>query len=142
MPTKHNKLRYQSADKPRARLTLTGCVYLQYRDEEAIAAAQKGDVMLYPSVEALHTIRQGEYDTTGHAGYFKADVCDGKTWQPLLLTGLFDARENHFSKSERPADTFSFCAPIVQDLKGRMVERTYREHFRLLDDENEEENKT
>lgn len=133
MPTKHNKKRYQSKTKERQQIMLTGQVYLQYEDEEKIPQASKGDLLAWPQNEALHTTRLGEYDQTGFSGYFKVDVHDGKEWRALLLNDIFPGREHHFSKSECPIDTYALCADILRSLKDRVVERTYREHYELQD---------
>lgn len=128
------KVTYQSKAKPRVTLTLTGRVFLMYRDDEAALAAAKGDLLVYPSCNALHTIRQGDYEGMGHAGYFKADICDGREWRPLLAAPLFPHRENHFSKRERPIDAFSLCLEILRGCAGREVTRTYREHYEFIEE--------
>jgi hypothetical protein len=127
--TRHNKVRYQSKPKPRVTIELTGDVYLMYRDEETIAVAKKGDLMLYPYNEALQTIRQGEYDEKGFSGYFKVDVYDGREWRLVLLNDIFPKREHHFSKTERPIDTYGLCEDILRRMAGTTLVRTYREHY-------------
>jgi hypothetical protein len=127
--SKRNKVRYQSTPKRRVELKLTGKVYLRYEDEEAIAGASKGDLMVYPYNEALNAVRQGEYDSTGFSGYFKADVFDGREWRLVLLNDIFPNRENHFAKSERPIDTYILCAEILRGMSGKILLRTYREHY-------------
>lgn len=128
---KHNKLRYQVKEKPKVTIVLTGVVFLQYVDDEAALHAKKGDLLVYPNNEALHSTRLGEYGSTGFTGYFKVDIADGKTWQPLLLNELFENKEHHFSKSERPIDTYNICAEILRNKAGMTVIRTYREHYQL-----------
>lgn len=129
---KHNKLRYQVKEKTRVTIALTGVVFLQYVDDEAALQAQKGDLLVYPQNEALHSTRLGEYGITGLTGYFKVDISDGKTWQPLLLGEIFENNEHHFSKTERPIDTYKLCAEILRNQSGAIVVRTYREHYQLL----------
>ena len=129
MAGKRNKIRYQSAPKQRVTLTLTGKVYLRYRDDDAIEHAAKGDLMVYPYNEALNTIRQGDYESTGFSGYFKADVCDGREWRLILLNDIFPHHENHFSKTERPIDTYRLCEEILTAMAGETLLRTYREHY-------------
>ncbi len=129
MGGKRNKVRYQSTPKKRVEIILTGMVYLMFRDEDAIATAQKGDLLVFPNNEALHTNRQGEYEATGFTGYFKVDVCSGKEWLPVLIQSIFPEHENHFSKSERPIDTFNLIAEILEGMKEKTLLRTYREHF-------------
>lgn len=126
------KISYQSKDKPRPTITLTGVIFLQYVDDEAALAAEKGDLLVYANNEALHTTRLGEYGSTSFSGYFKVDICDGKIWQPLLLNELFKYNENHFTKTERPIDTYNLCREILIALKDSVVTRTYREHYHLL----------
>jgi hypothetical protein len=126
---KRNKIRYQSKPKPRVTLALSGKVYLRYVDDEAIAAAGKGDAMVYPYNEALNSLRQGDYGSTGFAGYFKVDVHDGREWRLVLLNDIFPHRENHFSKSEYPIDTYRLCREILEGMQGKTLLRTYREHY-------------
>lgn len=139
MSGKKNKKRYQVREKPKTYITCTGRIYLQYRDEEAIEQAQKGDLLFFPSVESLHTIRQGDYESTGYAGYFRVDVCDGKAWQPVLLSTLFPGREHYFAKKERPLDTFEHCAELLRQRGEIMLYRTYREHYAVEGSEEEVE---
>jgi hypothetical protein len=128
---KHNKVRYQAKEKTKVTITLTGVVFLQYIDDEEARHAQKGDLLVYPHNDALNTTRQGEYEGTGFSGYFKVDVSDGKEWQPLLPTGIFKNNEQHFSKSERPIDTYNLCTEILRGFAGSTIVRTYREHYEL-----------
>ncbi len=130
--TKRNKLRYQVHEKTKVTITLTANIFLQYRDdEEEILHAQKGDMLVYPNNDALNTTQQGEYEKTGFSGYFKVDVSDGKTWQPLLLNEIFKHNENYFSKSERPIDTYNLCLEILRGRTGAVISRTYREHYKI-----------
>ncbi len=128
---KRNKVRYKSNPVERIEIILTGQVFLQYVDDEAIESAAKGDLQVYPYNDDLHTTNQGEYDETGFSGYFKADVYDGRKWCLVLLNDIFVNQENHFSKKERPIDTYELCLSILQKLKGRILLRTYREHYYL-----------
>lgn len=128
---KRNKIRYQSTPKEKKLITLSGQVFLQYADDEAIEKAEKGDLMLYPYNEALHTTRQGDYGSTGFSGYFKVDVSDGKQWCLVQTGALFPHNEHHFAKSERPIDTYALCAEIVRGFAGRALVRIYREHYEL-----------
>ena len=130
---KHNKLRYQVKEKPKVTIILTGVVFLQYVDDEAALQAQKGDLLVYPYNEPLNTTRQGDYNNTGFTGYFKADVCDGKVWQPLLLGDIFKNNEQYFAKTERPIDTYNLCAEILRNQAGVTLIRTYREHYQPAD---------
>ena len=127
------KITYKSAPVVRIPITLTGVVWLRYRDEEEMAAAKKGDLMLHPYHEALRGHRAGDYESTGFAGYFKLDVHDGHDWRPVIVTGIFSQREQYFSKSERPIDTYNLCVELLTALKDRVVVRTYREHYELED---------
>ncbi len=126
---KRNKIRYQSTPKKRVEIVLTGQVHLMFRDEEAISIANKGDLLVFPNNEALNTNRLGEYEGTGFSGYFKVDVCSGKEWLPVLTQSIFPDYENHFSKTERPIDTFGICADILKAMQGKILLRTYREHY-------------
>jgi hypothetical protein len=124
------KITYTAKPVRRIEIILTGKVLLQFRDEEEVAENNKGDLLVFPECEALHTTRQGQYDQIGFSGYFKVDVFDGKDWQPVILNDIFK-RENHFSKTERPIDTYAICEEILEALKGRILLRTYREHYEL-----------
>jgi hypothetical protein len=131
---KRNKIRYKSAPVRRIPIVLTGQVWLKYRDDEAMEQAQKGDLMLHPYNDVLRGPKQGDYESTGYVGYFKLDVHDGKEWRAVIVTGIFEQREQHFSKSERPIDTYGLCAELLAGLKGRVLLRTYREHYILEED--------
>ncbi len=128
---KHNKVRYQAKEKTKVTIILTGEIFLQYVDDEEAQHASKGDLLVYPFNEALNTTRQGDYEATGFSGYFKVDVSDGKEWQPLLLNEIFKNNEQHFSKSERPIDTYNLCEEILRGFAGATIVRTYREHYEL-----------
>ena len=128
---KRNKIRYTATAKPTVAIELSGNVYLQYRDDEAVADTHKGDLLCYAECKALHTNFMGEYERTGFVGYFKLDVYDGKAWQPVLLNDIFTEREHHFSKTERSLDTFLLCQQRLQALRGKRLVRTYREHYEL-----------
>ncbi len=130
---KRHKRRYQSAPVNTPKIILTGRVWLQYR-EEPEDQPEKGDMLVFPSAEALNTIRQGEYDSTGVAGYFKVDVWDGKQWCPIILDSLFDTKQHYFRKHECPIDTYELIAPLLKSYSGREIQRTYREHYTLLTD--------
>lgn len=129
---KHNKLRYQVKEKQKVTITLTGVVFLRYVHDEAAMQAKKGDLLVYPYNDALNTTRQGEYEKTGFTGYFKADVSDGKVWQPVLLGEIFKNNEQYFAKSERPIDTYHLCEEILKNNEGITLVRTYREHYEPL----------
>ncbi len=127
---KRNKIRYKTTVKEEKLIMLTGTVFLMYHNDEGIAQI-KGDLMVYPECEALHTTRQGDYGSTGYVGYFKVDVWDGKEWRPVIQTEIFTDKENFFSKKECPIDTFAICEEILQSFAGRAVRRTYREHYEI-----------
>lgn len=127
------KVTYTSKDKPKPTITISGVIFLQYVDDEAALDAQKGDLLVFANNEALHTTKLGEYESTGFTGYFKVDVSDGKVWQPLLINDIFPEKENHFSRSERPIDTFKICTEILRALEGKILTRTYREHYQLAE---------
>jgi hypothetical protein len=132
---KRNKIRYQSKPKDKVCITLTGNIHLKYEDDEAIDAAKRGDLLVYPCNEALNSTRVGEYYSTGFAGYFKVDVFEGNVWCPVLLHGIFLHRENHFSKSECPIDTYRLCRELLAPWAGKTLVRTYREHYEPEDSE-------
>lgn len=137
MPTKHNKKRYQREEKPLKPIVLSGNVFLEYVDDEALAKPAKGDVKMFASCKELHTTYLGAYEYTGFVGYFKVDVFDGYDWKPVILSELFPGREHYFSKSECPIDTYRLCAEIIARLKGRSLKRTYREHYELMDEDSD-----
>jgi hypothetical protein len=126
---KKNKVRYHSHGNPFPKLTMTGKLFLRHRDEEVMAAAEKGDLQVYISTDSLLGGRRGDYDAMGHEGYLKADVFDGKGWKPLSLEEFFSDREYYFGKRERPSDTYALCHPILVKAAGTLLMRTYREHY-------------
>lgn len=128
------KITYHSKPKERACLVLTGRIFLMYRDDEQAQAAAKGDLLVYPCCDALHTVRRGDYEGRGHAGYFKADIYDGRDWKPLLAAPLFPHREHHFGKRERPIDAFALCLEMLESCAGRAVTRAYREHYEFKEE--------
>ena len=127
---KKNKIRYTATPKIRAGITLTGNVYLQYRDEDK-AESVRGDLLVFAECKQLHTNYLAEYERTGFTGYFRVDVYDGKDWQPVILNEIFEHREHHFSRTDRPIDTYTLCREMLAALKGRELTRTYREHYEL-----------
>jgi len=136
--SKRNKVRYQSKGNLFPRIHLTGRVMVKFLDEEALASPVKGDVMLFLSTEKDSRLIPGDYDSMGHAGYVKCDLYDGKEWRALTIGDFFEAREYYYSKTERPIDTVMLCKEAIEGFKGRWLERTYREHYQLVE---EEENK-
>jgi len=126
------KVSYTSTPKQRAEITLTGNVYLQYRDEEEVLQTQKGDLLLFPECKQLHTNYLAEYDRTGFTGYYRVDVYDGFEWRAVILNEIFENREHHFSRTERPIDTYNLCREMLVALTGKNLTRTYREHYELL----------
>lgn len=129
---KKNKIRYTAEQKIRPEITLTGNVYLQYRDDEEVEQNQRGDLLVYAECRQLHTNYFAQYDATGFTGYFKVDVYDGKEWQAVILNEIFEHHEHHFSRTEKPIDTFNLCREMLTALKGRTLMRTYREHYELM----------
>lgn len=132
---KRNKVRYQVKPKKKVIITLSGNVYLQYRDDEVIETAVKGDLMVYPKCEALHTQRVGEYEGLGFSGYFKVDIHDGKQWCLVLVQELFPENQHHFAKNERPIDTYGLIEDLLKAMAGTALQRTYREHYGLADED-------
>ena len=128
---KRNKIRYTSEVKNRPTMVISGNVYLQHDDDAEAQETLKGDLLVYPECRQLQTNRLGEYNNTGFTGYFKVDVYDGKEWQPLLLNDVFEENENHFSRTERPIDTYKICKERLLTHKGKIITRTYREHYTL-----------
>jgi hypothetical protein len=127
--SKKNKIRYSSKGNVFPPLVLTGKVLLRHHDEERIATAEKGDIMVFLSTDILLGNRLGNYEATGIEGYLKTDVFDGKGWKPLSLEEFFDNREYYFGKRERPIDTYRFCLDTLTSAAGTRLLRTYREHY-------------
>jgi len=129
---KRNKLRYQSKGNQFPVIIMTGTVYLRHVEDEAIAAAVKGDIQIYLSTDSLiYNTHVGDYEAMGFDGYLKADLYDGKGWKPLSLEEFFSAREYYFGKRERPIDTYHLCLHTLQAHQGTGLMRTYREHYIL-----------
>lgn len=129
------KITYTATPKKRVAITLTGNVFLQYREEDAVAQAKKGDLMVFAECKQLHTNYLAEYEQTGFTGYFKVDVSDGTDWQPVILNEIFAHHEHHFSRTERPIDTYNLCKEMLAALAGKNLTRTYREHYELEETE-------
>jgi hypothetical protein len=140
---KHVKRRYKSKGNPYPPFPITGRSFLLHYDKSYHDSLQKGDILFY-----LHTdtTRRNEdnpdYELTGGAGYLKAKVYDGKGWHFLVMEELLPGKEHHFSKKERPLDTFYVCQDAVKQLEGYRVQRSYRQHYHLLEPETEEQEET
>jgi hypothetical protein len=128
---KRNKIRYHSHGNPYPKLALSGNVYVKYADEDALAQAKAGDLMLFLNSDSNRGIEPGQYDCIGLEGYLKADVHDGRGFKPLSLEEFFTDREYYYGKREMPQDTIAVCRPILQRFKGRTLLRKYREHYVL-----------
>jgi hypothetical protein len=115
--------------KPIKSLIITGQVYLQYEDDEDIAAAEAGDIVLFLNLDIIPTFSSGDYYKKYLGGSFKADIYDGKTWCPLLLADLCEHKEHFFSKSEIPIDSYNFCKQIIAEKAGIALYRSYRLHY-------------
>ena len=137
---KRRKVRYTSKGNPFPTFTTTGRVYLKHEEDKAIAAAEKGDIYLYMHLERADRGEiEPDYYAIGDAGYLKAMVHDGRGWKPLLTDIFFPQREHRFGKRERPIDTCDVCRELLETHQGTVLERTYREHYRPLEEEVKEE---
>jgi len=125
------KIAYTSTPKRYVAIELTGNIYLQYVDDDAAAIAKKGDLMVFAECKQLHTNHLAEYENTGFTGYFRVDVSDGSEWRAVILNEIFENHEHHFSRKERPIDTYNLIKEMLTELKGRNLTRTYREHYEL-----------
>ena len=126
---KRNKIRYQSADKNRPTLILTGKSHLRFRDAETPETLKKGDAVFYPKTEKLPIEVEEDYHCLGWPGMFKVDVFDGYALKPIVMNDMFPEREHHFSKHELPIDVFTLCEGLWRAFKGVELVRTYREHY-------------
>ena len=87
---------------------------------------------MYLSTDSLaYNPHAGNFESIGLEGYLKANIFDGKSWKPLSLEEFFPGREYYFGKRDRPIDTFNMCLPALQQTKGTVLVRTYREHYRV-----------
>lgn len=133
--SKKNKIRYKSQGNQFPAITMTGKVSLRQFDEngeEIVTANEKGDLQIFLSTDSMaYNIHKGDYEAVGLEGYLKANVFDGKGWKPLSLEEFFPDREHYFGKRERPIDTYNMCLPVLQNTKGTVLSRTYREHYRV-----------
>lgn len=113
-------------------LVISGKVYLRFEDDPEEIIPASGDVVFFLSTDSdTRKPMQGEYYRTGSKGYLKLDIFDGKSWQPLILADFFEQNENHYSKKERPIDTFNLCCSIFAQFVGKPVYKIYREHYTL-----------
>jgi hypothetical protein len=132
------KITYTATPKKRVPIELTGTVYLQYVDDAQSAIAKKGDLLVYAECKQLHTNYYAQYENTGFTGYFRVDVSDGTDWQPVILNEIFAGHEHYFSRTERPIDTYNLIKEMLTALAGRILTRTYREHYELEEINKEE----
>ena len=130
---KKNKIRYVSKDKPKKLIEISGAIGLQYIDEEQLSSPAKGDLKLFPKCDELHEAYFAQYDATGFSGYFKVDIWDGYKWCPVVLAEIFPRRDHYFSKKEMPIDCYHLCCDILLELKGQKLAKTYREHYELVE---------
>lgn len=108
-------------------LFMTGKVYLKYEDDELIGKPEKGDVYLYINTDSSDRVPiKGNYFVTGYAGYFRADIYDGKAWQVMDINDFLEEKENYFSKTECSIDTFRLCQEILQEKAGTELYKGYR----------------
>jgi hypothetical protein len=130
--SKSNKVRYKSRGNQFPAITMTGKAHLRNSDVEQDGVYEKGDVQVYLSTDSLpYNIHAGDFEAIGYEGYLKANVFDGKGWKPLSLEEFFPGREHYFGKRERPIDTYHLCLPVFENMKGVVIVRTYREHYRV-----------
>jgi len=145
MMGQRRKKRYKSKPNPWPKITMTGRAALKLWDEYCLDKHEVGDLQFF-----MFTCTMGReeaepaYDHIGGSGYIKARVYDGKEWQVLIMDDLFPDRIHHFSKKEMPLDTFILCRDKVEELKGTLLQRTYRMHYEPVpysdgDDEEDEE---
>jgi hypothetical protein len=133
--------RYQSQGNVFPRLTLTGRVLLKYMDDgeegsELRSPLEPGDVRFYLHDDLNGSGRlHGDYDGYGIAGYLKLEVYDGKDWRLVKMDDFYPDRAHHFSKKERPYDTYLMCRERMVEAKGQKLMRTYREHYALEEGE-------
>lgn len=108
-------------------LIISGNIYLKYEDDEQLATPEKGDIYLYLNTEnTFKTLIKGDYFNKGYAGYFKADIFDGKEWQLLNIGEFFEFKEHHFTKSECSIDTYKLCVELLAPFAGNEVYKGYR----------------
>ena len=88
-------------------------------------------MLVFAECRALHTNHLGEYERTGLSGYFKVDIFDGKEWRPVILNEIFNDKEHHFNRRDRPLDTYLLCKEKLEKLRDKNLQRTYREHYEL-----------
>ena len=138
---KNYQSKFQSEGNPFPRLTITGRILLKYRtdgengSELKGGAAQSGDLRFYLHDDLAGAGRgRGDYEGIGYAGYLKLEVHDGKEWRLLRMDDFFPDRSHHFSRMERPIDTFVVCSERMESEKGTRLERTYREHYAREDE--------
>ena len=127
---KRVKRRYKPKGNKFPTLTLTGRCFLLHHPESYIDALQRGDIMFYMhSDTSFRSKDEPFYEMVGGAGYIKAEVYDGKEWQFLVMDDLFEDKQHHFNKKERPLDTYILCEEFVQTLQGKEMRRIYRSHY-------------
>jgi len=139
MPVRRKK-RYQTKGNIYPPLVMTGRCTLLHHDETYGESLQAGDVQFYMHSDTTHREKDDpQYEYIGGSGYLKADIYDGRDWQFLIMDDLFSNREHHFSKKERPLDTYAICADIIAENNGTVLHRTYRRHYTLAPEKLSEE---
>ena len=136
---KARKKTYQSKGNTYPTLTLSGNSYLLHHYENGEEPLHAGDTLFLLFVDSDGRDQDNPgYEETGGTGYLKAMVYTGKDWQYLVMDEIFTGREQHFSKKERPLDTFHRCAEVVKQAAGTILQRTYRSHYAPLPEAGDE----
>lgn len=130
--SKANRIRYKSRGNQFPTITMTGNISMRPPEGEVDIPHAKGDLQIYLSTDSRkYNPHVGDFEAIGFEGYLKAEIFDGKGWKPLSLEEFFPHRDHYFGKRERPLDTYNMCLPTLQNAKGTVLSRTYREHYRI-----------
>lgn len=127
--------------KPIKPITVTGNAYLiyyisgellefidpQYEGMQPL----KGDLGLLPVFDEKRVVEY-HLSRSGHPGYFKPFIFDGKSWCHVKLDDLFLGKENYFSKKDFPLDVYNnLIVPEVKKLgqEKLVLYEGYRRHY-------------
>ncbi len=124
-------------DKVAKELIISGNSFFTYIHEEEFKLAKKGDVAFYSVLETKATDPWRTFKKNGIKGYLKAKIFDGKEWNYINLTEIFEFKENFFSKHEIPINVFYLCSELISKQKNTKLYKTYRDHYSIYQYERE-----
>lgn len=127
-----NRYRPEKSAPSASGIRLSGRVFLREEVEnDPEFTPEKGDAWMYIYEPAGVPGGRSSYIPAA-AGYFKVEVFEGRRWFLLAADAVFSEKEHHFSRGTLPFDTFELCAERIVQHAGKMLARTYREHYEIM----------